>query len=327
MDEPEASTQKGRGRETADLNAAAIVSGCTVDISGVAVGLRASDEARAAVLAAALGRLAPHSGPPDAWVSFDRAIPPLPETPPDESYAGRFHVWRRREELYLRCQTDAAGRVTAESAEFGGLPTPAFRHLVPLALAHLLAFRDLFVLHAGVIERGDRVALLIGDSGAGKSTLAIASLQSGWRVLSDDLALVGLDAGHILATTFSLPLAFPVDWPDEPVSGSRPLAGDPRGRWTLPVESDSRFRRVTELVLVHRDTAPNGSTSCLDAMATFEVAVGAFLAVGEPLLLRRYLPTASALSRLRGRSLGLAPDPAIRLATAAGHLDTPRPAG
>lgn len=321
MDEPDASTQRGRGRQAADLSAAAIVAGCIVDISGVPVALAADDEERAGLLSAALGRLPPHAGPPVAQICFASRIPPLPEAPPDESYGGMFHVWRRGGELYLAHGSQTAGRTTVDGAEFGGSPSPAFRHLIPLALGHILGFSDRFVLHAGVIERDRRVALIFGDSGSGKSTLAISARQTGWRVPSDDLAIVQSQGDRVRVTTLGLPLVFPTDILDGPVRGSRPLAGDPRRRWTLSVPRGGTWRYVSDVLLAHRDPVTGGSLAPLSGLATFEQAVSAFVAATEPLLLRRYLPTAGGLSRSSGWRLGLAPDAGTRLAGAAKLLD------
>jgi len=312
MDEPDASTQRGRGRPAADLSAAAIVAGCIVDISGVPVALSASDDRRGGVLSAALGRLPAHAGPPVAQIAFASRIPPRPEAPPDESYAGMFHVWRRGAELYLAHGTQTAGRVTVDGAEFGGSPTPAFRHLMPLALGHILGFSGRFVVHAGVIGWDRKVALVFGDSGSGKSTLAIAGLQAGWRVLSDDLAIVQAHRNRVGVTTLGLPLVFPDDVLDAPIRGSRPLAGDPRHRWTLSVPRDSKWRPVSDILLPHRDTVSGGSLAPLASLEVFEQAVSAFVAATEPLLLRRYLPIAGALSRVPGWRVGLAPDPGTR---------------
>lgn len=49
------------------------------------------------------------------------------------------------------------------------------------------------IIHAAAVERGGRVALLPGPSGAGKSTLCAALVSRGWRLLSDEMALVSLD--------------------------------------------------------------------------------------------------------------------------------------
>lgn len=46
------------------------------------------------------------------------------------------------------------------------------------------------VLHAAVLERGGRALLMPAASGSGKSTLSAALCLSGWRLLSDELALI-----------------------------------------------------------------------------------------------------------------------------------------
>jgi HprK-related kinase A len=60
-------------------------------------------------------------------------------------------------------------------------------------------------LHAAVLERQGRAVLLPGEPGAGKSTLTAALALSGWRLLSDEIALIRLDDGLLL------PLARPVN--------------------------------------------------------------------------------------------------------------------
>lgn len=49
------------------------------------------------------------------------------------------------------------------------------------------------VIHAAVIERGGRAAILPGPPGAGKSTLCAGLVNRGWRLLSDELALLDMD--------------------------------------------------------------------------------------------------------------------------------------
>lgn len=94
---------------------------------------------------------------------------------------------------------------------------PAFE---PLPLGHAYALLEwamnwcisrhahqYLILHAAVIERGGRAAILPAPPGSGKSTLCAALIQRGWRLLSDELALIALDEGgalHALARPVSL---------------------------------------------------------------------------------------------------------------------------
>lgn len=54
------------------------------------------------------------------------------------------------------------------------------------------------MLHAAVLERNGRAVVLPGDPGAGKSTLTAALMLSGWRLLSDEIALVDRDDGLLV---------------------------------------------------------------------------------------------------------------------------------
>lgn len=62
------------------------------------------------------------------------------------------------------------------------------------------------MFHAAVVARGDRALLMPGPPGSGKSTLCAALVARGWRLLSDELALVDLESGelHGLARPVSL---------------------------------------------------------------------------------------------------------------------------
>jgi HprK-related kinase A len=52
---------------------------------------------------------------------------------------------------------------------------------------------DLLTIHAAVIERDGGALLLPGAPGSGKSTLCAALVARGWRLLSDEFALLRLD--------------------------------------------------------------------------------------------------------------------------------------
>lgn len=54
---------------------------------------------------------------------------------------------------------------------------------------------DHLILHAAVVEKNGRAAILPAPPGSGKSTLCAALVSRGWRLLSDELALVRPDDG------------------------------------------------------------------------------------------------------------------------------------
>ncbi|MFT3820231.1 MAG: HprK-related kinase A [Rubrivivax sp.] len=89
----------------------------------------------------------------------------------------------------------------------------------PLPLAQALALTEwalnwcigsrshqFLVLHAAVVERLGHAAVLPAPPGSGKSTLCAALVNRGWRLLSDELALISLRDGriHALARPVSL---------------------------------------------------------------------------------------------------------------------------
>lgn len=54
------------------------------------------------------------------------------------------------------------------------------------------------IIHAGVIERGGYAAILPAPPGFGKSTLCAALVHRGWRLLSDELALIRVSDGKVI---------------------------------------------------------------------------------------------------------------------------------
>lgn len=53
--------------------------------------------------------------------------------------------------------------------------------------------QQFLIIHAAVIERNGIALIMPGIPGAGKSTLCAALVCSGWRLLSDELALISID--------------------------------------------------------------------------------------------------------------------------------------
>ncbi len=76
------------------------------------------------------------------------------------------------------------------------------------------------IVHAAAIERGGRVAILPGAPGAGKSTLTAALVQRGWRLLSDELALIRPSDRHVV------PLARPINLKNDSIALMRGYAPD-----------------------------------------------------------------------------------------------------
>jgi len=53
------------------------------------------------------------------------------------------------------------------------------------------------LIHAAVIERGGQAVILPAPPGSGKSTLCAGLVHRGWRLLSDELALLDMDSGLV----------------------------------------------------------------------------------------------------------------------------------
>lgn len=70
---------------------------------------------------------------------------------------------------------------------------------------------NFLIIHAATIEKDGFAAVLPGAPGAGKSTLTAYLVNNGWRLLSDELALVSLDDGRIA------PLARPISLKNESI--------------------------------------------------------------------------------------------------------------
>ena len=80
----------------------------------------------------------------------------------------------------------------------------------PMALAHGLLAAEMgmnlqmalgqkhcLLLHAASAEKDGRALIMTGESGAGKSTLAASLGERGWRLMSDEFALLDLASGHL----------------------------------------------------------------------------------------------------------------------------------
>lgn len=58
---------------------------------------------------------------------------------------------------------------------------------------------DRLLIHAAVLERGGRAVVLVGATGSGKSTLCAGLALRGWRLLSDEMAMLDPTTGMLAA--------------------------------------------------------------------------------------------------------------------------------
>jgi hypothetical protein len=58
---------------------------------------------------------------------------------------------------------------------------------------------DFLILHAAVLEKNGRALVMPAPPGSGKSTLAAGLMLSGWRLLSDELAIIDRNSLELIA--------------------------------------------------------------------------------------------------------------------------------
>lgn len=71
--------------------------------------------------------------------------------------------------------------------------------LTAIALAPLLRRRQYYLIHGFTAVKDGRAVLFIGRSGSGKTTSGLATIGAGWRYFGNDIALVAMRAGKIIA--------------------------------------------------------------------------------------------------------------------------------
>jgi len=74
------------------------------------------------------------------------------------------------------------------------------------------------ILHAGVVEKGGHAVIMAAQPGFGKSTLCAGLVARGWRLLSDELAMVSLEDGRLI------PLPRPVSLKNDSIDVIRNFA-------------------------------------------------------------------------------------------------------
>ncbi|HRD85803.1 MAG TPA: HprK-related kinase A [Rubrivivax sp.] len=109
------------------------------------------------------------------------------------------------------------------------------------------------LIHAAVVERDGRALILPAPPGSGKSTLCAALVHRGWRLLSDEIALVSFDA------TTATALARPVSLKNESIDIVARFA--PHAVLNRPVHGTAKGT-VTHMRPPEGHVAQAGRTAC-----------------------------------------------------------------
>lgn len=137
-------------------------------------------------------------------------------------------------------------------------------------------------LHAAVLERHGRALVLPAPSGSGKSTLCAALALSGWRLLSDELALIDPGTGLIQ------PLPRPVSLKNDAIEVVRRFA--PAARFGPPVHETAKG------TVAHMRPPADGVARALEPARPGWIVLPRW-AAGQPAQLQP-LPRAQALMQL-----------------------------
>lgn len=286
----------------------------SVDLAGTGVRFDASDAVRVQAIDAVVGELSLHHGEAVLRITFDADAEPLPSDVHQHA-DGDVRAWWNGDELLLG-HGSLAAHVGTSTAHIGGDKDLArgFRQLFPYVITHLLAPRDLFVLHGGAIQRDDHAVLVLGGTGTGKSTLVASAPSGGWSALADDLVVVRLGGDGPEVTGVPKPLAVPEDVVDMTGLTARPIDNDPRHRWRVDIgPSDREWYPVSAtLVSAHGDRA-SSELRDLTSRQLFEWLLFSFLSRHEQSRLRRFLPVAAELTCRRGWELRHGANPSVRV--------------
>jgi hypothetical protein len=252
-----------------------------VDVAGVAVALRASDDARREAVVDALAGFPPTDGSPMASIAVDAERADLPAGPPQSEERGH-RLWLVENGVAVGADSAvllvAGDRATLHVAKDEDLPV--VDGLVAIALAWLLAPRARYLLHGAAIARDGVGYLVLGESRAGKSTLGAGALEAGWALLSDDLVVLAPRRDGIELFGVHRDPAIPIELGGPVVDRGTPREG-PRRRSVLDraVLTAGAVSLAGTIVVTHAD----------DDAGTFTRASGRRIV---PLLLKSFAPTA-----------------------------------
>jgi hypothetical protein len=274
-----------------------------VDIAGISVEVAARDASRWEAVEVLFGDCLGSSEPPALVVEHQVSAPDLPDSPADET-SSELEVWLDPEGVAARHSSGACARRFGDRIVVGGW-TPgiesvrAFRMATQPPLIDALGHHGRHTLHAASLERDGSAILVLGGSGAGKSTFAFAGSQGGWRIITDDLSLVGVnDVAHV--SGLPKPVNVPSDALDSPPEGSRLLPNDERQRWALPSSAIAARGKypVRAVVMLGHSADAAEVTETPASPARLERLIASLPLGAMPSAVRAFFPVAARLSRL-----------------------------
>lgn len=140
-------------------------------------------------------------------VHSDREIPLIEKAA--QTDAADILVHRREDEDLVLCgqnsegivRTSCLGSVLIQNGneiitDFPGNLPVSF--LCPGYIDTLIQQRGLFAFHGTAVCKNGRAVLITGEHGAGKSSLAAEFIEQGWKLMTDDVAILEPTEGNVL---------------------------------------------------------------------------------------------------------------------------------
>lgn len=117
----------------------------------------------------------------------------------DKSDFCDFHLQILRESGVRRWIKPLARFYFDDRPSFVPLPTSQALTMFEWGLNWCVAAHchQFLIIHAAVVEKRNKAVLIPAPPGSGKSTLCAALIQQGWRLLSDELALLEIDSMQV----------------------------------------------------------------------------------------------------------------------------------
>lgn len=189
---------------------------------------------------------------------------------------------RERRRIHARLRT------SGEPASFTARPLQSLLSIV-------CADRGGDLVHAALVSRGGQGALIVGPGGAGKSTTAVAALLDGWDYLGDDcVAIERRDGAFIGSPVYASACLDPKHLATFAPSLTAEHA-DPGEKSMVALRLSARQAAHAAIRAIILPRVSGGNAIVVDRRD----AKAALLALAPTSILRRAVPAAAMLARLR----------------------------